>query len=104
MLFAGSLVDRAVTLYAPPGCTIRDSKDMTLEEMTAWLQKALEYNLSLPPKAAKGTTKTTKSAASSKPATSKPASSKAASSKAASSKSSKAAASKPAPSKPARKR
>lgn len=37
VLFAGSLVDRAVTLYAPPGCAIRDSKDMTLEEMTAWL-------------------------------------------------------------------
>ena len=37
VLFAGSLVDRAVTLYAPPGCVIRDSKDMTLEAMTAWL-------------------------------------------------------------------
>jgi len=37
VLFAGSLVDRAVTLYAPAGCVIRDSKDMTLEEMTAWL-------------------------------------------------------------------
>jgi precorrin-4/cobalt-precorrin-4 C11-methyltransferase len=37
VLFAGSLVDRAVTLYAPPGCAIRDSKDMTLEDMTAWL-------------------------------------------------------------------
>ncbi|GGY41060.1 precorrin-4 C(11)-methyltransferase [Pseudoduganella albidiflava] len=37
VLFAGSLVDRAVTLYAPADCTIRDSKDMTLEEMTAWL-------------------------------------------------------------------
>src|SRR5438067_13892314 len=37
VLFAGSLVDRAVTLHAPPGCTIRDSKDMTLEAMTAWL-------------------------------------------------------------------
>jgi len=37
ILFAGSLVDRAATLYAPTGCTVRDSKDMTLEEMTAWL-------------------------------------------------------------------
>lgn len=40
ILFAGSLVDQAATLYAPPGCTIRDSKDMTLEEMTAWLLDA----------------------------------------------------------------
>ena len=37
ILFAGSLVDRAATLFAPPGCEIRDSKDMTLEEMSAWL-------------------------------------------------------------------
>jgi precorrin-4/cobalt-precorrin-4 C11-methyltransferase len=37
VLFAGSLVDRAVTLYAPPGCIVRDSKDMTLEDMTGWL-------------------------------------------------------------------
>jgi precorrin-4/cobalt-precorrin-4 C11-methyltransferase len=37
VLFAGSLVNRAATLYAPPGCVVRDSKDMTLEEMTAWL-------------------------------------------------------------------
>lgn len=37
ILYAGSLVDSAATLYAPPGCVIRDSKDMTLEEMTAWL-------------------------------------------------------------------
>lgn len=40
ILFAGSLVDQAATRYAPPGCTIRDSKDMTLEEMTAWLLDA----------------------------------------------------------------
>ena len=40
ILFAGSLVDQAATLYAPPGCAIRDSKDMTLEEMTAWLLDA----------------------------------------------------------------
>jgi precorrin-4/cobalt-precorrin-4 C11-methyltransferase len=37
ILYAGSLVDRAVTGYAPPGCEIRDSADMTLEEMSAWL-------------------------------------------------------------------
>ncbi len=37
ILFAGSLVDRAATLFAPPGCEIRDSKDMTLDEMTDWL-------------------------------------------------------------------
>ena len=40
ILFAGSLVDRAATLYAPAGCEIRDSKDMTLEEMTDWLLAA----------------------------------------------------------------
>src|SRR5574343_633909 len=37
ILFAGSMVDRAATLHAPAGCAIRDSKDMTLEEMTDWL-------------------------------------------------------------------
>jgi precorrin-4/cobalt-precorrin-4 C11-methyltransferase len=37
ILYAGSLVDRAATLFAPEGCEIRDSKDMTLEEMTVWL-------------------------------------------------------------------
>lgn len=37
VLFAGSLVDRAATQFAPAGSEIRDSKDMTLEEMTAWL-------------------------------------------------------------------
>src|SRR2546426_136996 len=31
VLFAGSLVDQAATLFAPEGCEIRDSKDMTLE-------------------------------------------------------------------------
>ncbi len=40
ILFAGSLVDQAATQYAPPGCDIRDSKDMTLDEMTAWLLDA----------------------------------------------------------------
>jgi precorrin-4/cobalt-precorrin-4 C11-methyltransferase len=37
ILYAGSLVDRAATQFGPAGCEIRDSKDMTLEEMTAWL-------------------------------------------------------------------
>ena len=37
ILYAGSLVDQAATLYAPTNCTIRDSKDMTLSEMTDWL-------------------------------------------------------------------
>lgn len=37
VLYAGSLVDQAAMLYAPAGCLIRDSKDMTLEEITAWL-------------------------------------------------------------------
>jgi precorrin-4/cobalt-precorrin-4 C11-methyltransferase len=37
ILYAGSLVDSAATLYAPSNCAIRDSKDMTLEEMSAWL-------------------------------------------------------------------
>ena len=37
ILYAGSLVDQAATRYAPAGCEIRDSKDMTLDEMTAWL-------------------------------------------------------------------
>lgn len=37
ILFAGSLVDQAATRYAPAGCEIRDSKDMTLDAMTDWL-------------------------------------------------------------------
>jgi len=37
ILYAGSLVDQAATLYAPSGCVIRDSKDMTLDEMVTWL-------------------------------------------------------------------
>ncbi len=40
ILFAGSLVDVAATRYAPAACVIRDSKDMTLEAMTAWLLDA----------------------------------------------------------------
>jgi len=37
ILFAGSLVSEAATRWAPPGCVIADSKDMTLEQMAAWL-------------------------------------------------------------------
>lgn len=37
ILYAGSLVDKAATQFSPPGCEIRDSKDMTLDEMTGWL-------------------------------------------------------------------
>jgi precorrin-4/cobalt-precorrin-4 C11-methyltransferase len=37
VLYAGSLVNEAATLYAPASCLIRDSKDMTLEEITGWL-------------------------------------------------------------------
>jgi precorrin-4/cobalt-precorrin-4 C11-methyltransferase len=40
ILYAGSLVDRTATQYAPAGCDIRDSKDMTLEAMTDWLREA----------------------------------------------------------------
>ncbi len=37
ILFAGSLVSEAATRWAPPACVIADSKDMTLEQMCAWL-------------------------------------------------------------------
>lgn len=37
ILFAGSLVNEAATRWAPPGCLIADSKDMMLEQMSAWL-------------------------------------------------------------------
>lgn len=37
ILFAGSLVNVAATRWAPRGCLIADSKDMTLEQMSAWL-------------------------------------------------------------------
>ena len=46
ILYAGSLVDRAATCYAPPKCEIRDSKDMTLEEIVEWLrEKAARHAL-----------------------------------------------------------
>ena len=37
ILFAGSLVNVAVTRWAPAGCVIADSKAMTLDQMAAWL-------------------------------------------------------------------
>lgn len=37
ILFAGSLVSEAATRWAPADCVIVDSKDMTLEDMSAWL-------------------------------------------------------------------
>jgi precorrin-4/cobalt-precorrin-4 C11-methyltransferase len=37
ILFAGSLVSEAATRWAPAGCEIADSKDMTLAQMSAWL-------------------------------------------------------------------
>lgn len=37
ILFAGSLVSIAATQWAKPECEIADSKDMTLEQITAWL-------------------------------------------------------------------
>jgi len=37
ILFAGSLVNEAATRWAPPGCAIADSKEMTLEQIAGWL-------------------------------------------------------------------
>lgn len=37
ILFAGSLVNEAATRWAPVGCEIADSKDMTLEDISGWL-------------------------------------------------------------------
>ncbi len=37
VLYAGSLVNEAATRWAPPGCAIADSKDMTLEQIAGWL-------------------------------------------------------------------
>lgn len=37
ILFAGSLVSEAATRWAPAGCVIADSRDLTLEQMSAWL-------------------------------------------------------------------
>lgn len=37
ILYAGSLVSEAALRWAAPGCEVADSKDMTLEAITAWL-------------------------------------------------------------------
>lgn len=37
ILYAGSLVSEAALRWAPPGCEIANSKDMTLEAITEWL-------------------------------------------------------------------
>lgn len=37
VLYAGSLVDVAATRYAPAGCEIADSRDMTIDEIGDWL-------------------------------------------------------------------
>ncbi len=37
ILFAGSLVSQTATRWAPAGCEIADSKDMTLEDISSWL-------------------------------------------------------------------
>lgn len=37
ILFAGSLVSEAATQWAPAGCEIADSKDMTLQHIVDWL-------------------------------------------------------------------
>lgn len=47
VLFAGSLVDRAATRFAPDGCEIRDSKDMTLEATSEWLIAAAARHLTV---------------------------------------------------------
>ncbi len=44
VLYAGSLVDEAVTRFAPPAAERADSKAMTLEEIVAWLtERAQRY-------------------------------------------------------------
>ncbi|TAM48227.1 MAG: precorrin-4 C(11)-methyltransferase [Gammaproteobacteria bacterium] len=37
ILYAGSLVSEVATRFAPAGCEIADSKEMTLEQISAWL-------------------------------------------------------------------
>ncbi|MEW6678751.1 MAG: precorrin-4 C(11)-methyltransferase [Pseudomonadota bacterium] len=44
ILYAGSLVSESALRWAPSGCEVADSKDMTLEAITAWLiDKAQAY-------------------------------------------------------------
>ncbi len=40
VLYAGSLVDRTAAQFAPTACLLRDSSDMTQEEIAAWLIEA----------------------------------------------------------------
>ncbi len=40
ILYAGSLVSEAAMRWAPADCQIADSKDMTLDRITAWLMGA----------------------------------------------------------------
>ncbi|WP_300451081.1 precorrin-4 C(11)-methyltransferase [Accumulibacter sp.] len=44
ILFAGSLVSAAAMRWAPAGCEIADSKDMTLDEIVAWLIARAQAN------------------------------------------------------------
>jgi precorrin-4/cobalt-precorrin-4 C11-methyltransferase len=46
ILYAGSLVSEAAMRWAPEGCQIADSKDMTLEAIVAWLvEKAHSHDI-----------------------------------------------------------
>ncbi len=47
ILYAGSLVDRAATAFAAADCEIRDSKDMTLDEMSVWLTERAARHLTV---------------------------------------------------------
>lgn len=44
ILFAGSLVQLAATQWAKESCVIKDSKDMTLDEITDWLIEKSQPN------------------------------------------------------------
>lgn len=44
ILFAGSLVQKAATQWASADCVIKDSKDMTLAEITDWLIEHAQPN------------------------------------------------------------
>lgn len=44
ILFAGSLVQLAATQWAKESCVIKDSKDMTLDEITDWLIEQAKPN------------------------------------------------------------
>jgi precorrin-4/cobalt-precorrin-4 C11-methyltransferase len=44
ILYAGSLVSEAALRWAKAGCTIADSRDMTLEQITEWLIREARRN------------------------------------------------------------